>query len=56
LELRLFGNDIAAAIERDALVNNNADVNRAGATFVQSFKQFQMSGKNADTTADQLDG
>jgi hypothetical protein len=56
LQLRLFRDDIAAAVECDALVNDNADIDRAGATSIQSFEQFQMSGKNADATADQLDG
>jgi hypothetical protein len=48
----LFGYHVTFTVERDAFVNDDADVNGAGAAFVESFKQFQMRGKNSDTAAD----
>jgi hypothetical protein len=50
--LWLFGYHVAFAVERDAFVDDDADVDGTGAAFVQSFKQFQMRGKNSDTAAD----
>jgi len=48
----LFGYHVAFTVERDAFVDDDADVDGTGAAFVQSFKQFQMGGKNPDTAAD----
>jgi hypothetical protein len=54
LKLWLFGYHVAFTVERDAIVYDDADVDRTGAALVQSFKQFQMRGKDPDATADKL--
>jgi hypothetical protein len=54
LKLRLYG-DHSAAVEGDAFINDDSNVNGTGAAFVESLEQFQMGGKNPDTAADKLD-
>ncbi len=55
LELRLFGNGTAVPVERDALVDDDTDINGARAAFVQRLEQFQMGSEDSDATTDQLD-
>jgi len=51
LKHRLLGDHVPLAIERDALVDDDADVDGAGAKPVQSLKQFQMACKDADAAS-----
>jgi hypothetical protein len=52
--LRLYGDHVAAVAERDALINDDPNVNRTSAAFVESLEQFQMRGKNSNSAADKL--
>src|SRR5262249_48220197 len=48
LKQRFFGDHIATAVERDALVDDDANVDGTGTAFVESLEQLQMGGKDAD--------
>jgi hypothetical protein len=55
LQLPLFRDHVALAIERNPLMEDDADIDCAGAALVQSLQQFEMGREDADATADEFD-
>ena len=55
LQLPLFRDHFPLAIERNPLMEDDADIDGAGAALVQSLQQFEMGGEDANATADQFD-
>ena len=55
LQQRLLRNHITLPVESDPLVDDNANIDDAGSTFVERLQQLQMAGENSDPAPDQFD-